>query len=122
MKPLFDNQSPIYIQIMNVIQLRIISGEMKAGEKIDSVRDMASGFGVNPNTMQRALSELEREKLVYTERTTGRFVTTDKTLIHGLQDKLIEGELKGFLQKMKEMGYTKEMIIQKITEQREEEA
>lgn len=122
MKPTFDNQSPIYIQIMNDIKLRIISGEIKAGDKMSSVRELAACFGVNPNTMQRALAELERENLMYTERTMGRFVTENTVLIRGLQEELVEEELKNFLQKMKNIGYTREMIVKKIMEQREEEA
>ena len=74
----FDNNKPIYLQLVDIIKLKIISKELKPGSKLSSVRDMAQEFGVNPNTMQRALSELERENLLYSQRTSGRFVTDNE--------------------------------------------
>ena len=77
----FQSNTPIYLQLIDMIKLQIISGQLQPGEKLPSVRDLAMQYGVNPNTMQKALSELEWEKLVYTVRTTGRYVTEDADLI-----------------------------------------
>ena len=76
-----DNNKPVYIQLVEQLKSKIISGEFKAGDKIDSVRSLAEEAQVNPNTMQKALVELENEGLVYTERTNGKFVTQDNKLI-----------------------------------------
>lgn len=122
MKQDFKNNAPIYLQIMDEIKMSIISGERKAGDKIAPVRELAQEFGVNPNTMQRALAELEREKLLYTERTSGRYITTDGRLIMGLRDILAHEELKRFLSYMEQIGYTKTEIIARIEQfQKEEE-
>jgi len=77
----FQSNTPIYLQLVNNFKHRIVSGELTAGSKLESVRDLALYFEVNPNTMQRALTELERDELVFAERTTGRFITKDKELI-----------------------------------------
>lgn len=114
MKPSFDNKSAIYIQIMDEMKMRIVSGILNAGDKVLSVRELAEDFGVNPNTMQRALSELERENLLYTERTSGRFITEDGGLIMELRDVLSSNEINRFLQFMFKIGYHKEDIIEKI--------
>ena len=111
----YDNKIPIYLQIIAQMKIRIASGELSAGEKISSVRELAQYFEVNPNTMQRALAELERENLFYTERTSGRFVTTDEGIIMNLRNTLAEQELKKFMNYMKQIGYTKEEIIKKNT-------
>lgn len=116
MKLKFDNNTPIYMQIMNEIKMRIVSGVMEAGEKMLPVRELAEDFGVNPNTMQRALSELEREKLLYTERTAGRFITGDEGLIMELRDTLSNKEISRFLEFMLKIGYSKNDIIKKIKE------
>ena len=79
-KKLEDNM-PIYVQIMNRVREAIAAGELRPGDRVPSVREMAQQFEVNPNTMQRALNELEREGLLESERTAGRFVTEDKALI-----------------------------------------
>ena len=71
---------PIYLQIIEKIKAKIISGEWRAGDRVPPVRELSLSFGVNPNTMQRSLSELEREGLLYSERTAGRFVTADENL------------------------------------------
>ena len=76
-----DNERPIYLQLMERIQQDIVSGVYKPGEKIPSVRDLALDAAVNPNTMQKALSELERSGLVYSQRTSGRFITEDAGML-----------------------------------------
>ena len=77
----FDSNLPIYIQVMDYIKKEIVSGRLKPGDRVDSVRDLALHFGVNPNTVQRSLSELEREGLLKSERTAGRFISENEELI-----------------------------------------
>lgn len=114
MKKDFDNNLPIYIQIIDEIKIMIASGNLKAGDKLSSVRDMAQEFGVNPNTMQRAFSELERENLVFAERTSGRFITNDGGVIVELRNTLAEKELEKFMEYMKKIGCTEDEVIEKI--------
>ena len=78
---IFDNERPIYIQLVEIIRIEIVSGKFKKGQKIPSVRELALIMKVNPNTMQKALIELENEKLIYTERTNGKYVTDNIKLI-----------------------------------------
>ena len=77
----FDNNTPIYIQLVEQLKIDIISGQLKSGERLPSVRDLALQNKVNPNTMQKALVELEELNLIYTERTNGKYVTEDTKLI-----------------------------------------
>lgn len=106
----FQSNIPIYIQLMDIIKMQIVSGKLKPGDKLSSVRDLAMEYGVNPNTMQKALGELEWEKLVYTVRTTGRYVTEDEELIHGLRKELAEMRISEFFSELKKLGYSKEEI------------
>ncbi|MEW4353695.1 GntR family transcriptional regulator [Streptococcus pneumoniae] len=103
----FDNNFPIYLQIMNRIKLQIISKQLKSGEKLPPVRELAAEAGVNPNTIQRALSDLEKEGFVYSQRTSGRFVTDNHDLILQSRQKLSQEELKNFVSKMEDFGYDK---------------
>lgn len=114
MKWNFDNDRPIYSQIIEHMKLFIISGEIKTGEKLPSVRELASQAGVNPNTMQRALSELENTGLVYSNRTSGRFITEDESIILTLKDEIAQNSIKAFLTNMKIIGYEKEETIELI--------
>lgn len=107
----FNESMPIYLQLMEKIKHDIISGLLEPGAKIDSVRDLAARFGVNPNTMQKALSELEGEELLHAERTAGRFVTTNKLLIESIRYKEAKSITEGFIKQMKSLGYTEEEII-----------
>ncbi len=102
----FNSVTPIYLQIIEHIRLRIAVGEYKAGDKLLSVRELASEAEVNPNTMQKALSELERDGLLYTQRTAGRFITEDKAVISDLRRQLAEKQLDTFLVAMKKLGYS----------------
>ena len=86
----YDTNVPIYLQLIEKIQRMIVTGEWRAGERIPAVRELALAFGVNPNTMQRALAELERDGLLYSERTSGRFVTEDQAHILRLRDSLAQ--------------------------------
>lgn len=100
----FDNERPIYIQLVEIIRINIISGKLKYGERLPSVRELALMMKVNPNTIQKALSELENEKLIYTERTNGKFVTNDIKLIENVKKELAKKEVNNYLNNMKSMG------------------
>ena len=102
----FDNGLPIYLQIVKEMTLRALSGAIKPGEKIPPVRELAAEFGVNPNTMQRALAQLETEGLVRTERTSGRYVTEDTELIEQLRTEAARKLAEEFLVKMRGIGYS----------------
>ena len=105
-----DENLPIYMQIMNRFRQQMASGHLKAGDRIPPVRELAEKFGVNPNTMQRALYELEKEKLLYTERTSGRFVTKDSTMIETLRMQEANLAVTEFWRRMKALGFsTKEV-------------
>lgn len=108
----FSDDRPIYTQLMEQIQLKIICGEYKAGEKLPSVRELAAEAAVNPNTMQKALSELERNNLVYSQRTSGRFITEDIEMINNLRKTLAHDEIQKFLYNMKKIGFTHAEIIE----------
>ena len=106
-----DSDRPIYAQILERIEMQIISGIYKPGSKIPSVRELAAEAGVNPNTMQRALTELERKGLVTTQRTSGRVVTEDMNMIKETRNILAKEQIQDFIQKMKELGFEKEEIL-----------
>ena len=106
----FDNNKPIYLQIMEKIKLQIISHKLEPNQQLPTVRELASEAGVNPNTIQRALSDLVREGFVYTKRTSGRFVTEDLDLILQSRKQLSEEQLQQFVTGMVEFGYEKEEL------------
>lgn len=119
---MFDNKTPIYIQLMDVIKKQILAGQLKPGERLSSVRDIALLQGVNPNTAQKALSQLENEGLIITNRTSGRTVTEDTELIKNLRDGFAKEEVLYFLEKMTSIGYSGSEIlafIEKIQKERE---
>ena len=112
----FDNTKPIYLQIMEKIKLQIVSHELEPNQQLPTVRELASEAGVNPNTIQRALSDLEREGFVYSKRTTGRFVTEDLDLIVQSRKQLSEEQLKNFVTGMLQFGYQKEELPSVLSE------
>ena len=103
----FENNIPIYIQLLEYLKIYLISGVFKAGERLPSVRDLATTFKVNPNTMQKALTELEEMNLIYTERTNGKYVTQDEKLIEKLKDEYAVTLAKSYFQGMKKIGLGK---------------
>ena len=107
----YDTNVPIYLQLIEKIQRMIVTGEWQAGERIPAVRELALAFAVNPNTMQRALAELERDGLLYSERTAGRFVTQDRAHIRRLRDSLAGEVLRDFLSRMEGLGCTRDEIL-----------
>ena len=102
----FDSSRPIYAQLVERLKARILAGTYPPGGHLDSVRDLAAAAGVNPNTMQRALAQLEAEGLIRTERTSGRFVTEDTDLIEQLRASAARNIAADFLEKMRSIGYT----------------
>ena len=112
----FDNSKPIYIQLVEELKLKIISGQLETGSKLDSVRDLAEQAGVNPNTMQRALAELERDQLVYTQRTSGRFVTENMELIKAMRNQYATTKITEVTTALLQLGYTKEELLELIEE------
>ena len=103
----FDNNIPIYIQVLEYMKIYLISGVFKCGEKLPSVREFSITFKVNPNTMQKALAELEDMNLIYTERTNGKYVTNDEKLIEKLKDEYAIALAKSYFQGMKRIGLGK---------------
>ena len=104
----FDSSRPIYAQLVERLKAKILAGTYPPGGHLESVRDLAAAAGVNPNTMQRALAQLETEGLVRTERTSGRFVTEDTELIEQLRAAAAHEIAEEFLKKMNSIGYTPE--------------
>ena len=99
------NDAPVYTQLVDQIARAIILGQFPPGSKLPSVRDFASDAGVNPNTMQKAVAELERSGLIMTQRTSGRTVTEDTELISNTREKLAAGHMRIFIDNMQELGY-----------------
>lgn len=116
----FRSDLPIYSQLVEQIKLGIVSGNLLPGERLMSVRDMATEAGVNPNTMQRALQELERDGMVYSQRTAGRFVTENMQVIERAKKRLAEEQIRSFLEAMKKLGYQWEEILALLKEKEEE--
>ena len=111
-----DNNKPVYIQLVEQLKVKIISGEIELDSKLDSVRSLAADAMVNPNTMQKALAELEREGFVYSKRTSGRFVTDNKELIENERKNLVKANVKKTLDTLINLGYTNEEILNLVEE------
>lgn len=116
MEYIFDNERPIYIQLVEIIRIDIVSGKFKKGQKLPSVRELALTMKVNPNTMQKALAELEDEKLIYTERTNGKYVTEDEKLIEKTKKQLAQEKVNNYLNSMKGIGISYELAIKYLQE------
>ena len=117
----FSNESPIYTQLVWQIKVGIVSGFFPPGERLPSVRDLATEAGVNPNTMQRAMAELERDGLIYSQRTAGRFVTEDKVMIENAKRALAQRHITAFLEAMFRLGYQREEVIELLRQESGEE-
>ena len=116
-----DSDRPIYLQLMERIQHDIISGTYKPGDKLPSVRELAMEASVNPNTMQKALSELERIGLVHSRRTSGRFITEDETMIKQLKTETATEHIREFLKSMEYIGFTRPEILELVQDTMKEE-
>ena len=106
-----DFDRPLFLQIVERIQMDIISGRYAPGQRLPSVRDLAAEAAVNPNTMQRAFMELERIGLVYSVRTNGRYITEDTTMIEELKNSVAKEKINEFLTAMQGLGYKNEEIL-----------
>lgn len=113
----FDDKIPIYLQIMDLIKGDIILRKIKEGDKLPSVRELASELKVNPNTLQRAYQELEREGITYTQRGMGTFVTTDKNVISGMKKEMAKSVIDNFIDGMRKLGFDSDEIIAAVTEE-----
>ncbi|MCI8483638.1 MAG: GntR family transcriptional regulator [Lachnospiraceae bacterium] len=110
-----DSDRPIFLQIIERIQMDIIAGYYQPGDKLPSVRELAQEASVNPNTMQKALSELERTGLVYAQRTSGRFITEDINMIEQLKSQLAKEIVTQFLENMYQLGFQKDEILELLS-------
>lgn len=115
------NDRPIYAQLVETIQMQIVSGSYPPGAKLPTVRELAAEAAVNPNTMQKAFSELERSGLIITQRTNGRNVTEDKELIQGIRSKLASEYQTGFFEKMQKLGFSEKEAIEFLKQSHERE-
>ena len=115
----FRSDRPIYAQIITQIQQRIVTGQLQPGDRLPSVRDLAAEAGVNPNTMQRAMTELERQGLVHSQRTAGRFVTEDGATIRKLREDLARTQVQDFLVAMGQLGFAPQEIADLIQKEGE---
>ena len=107
----FDGSTPIYLQIVNILKGEIAGGAYPPGSRLPSVRDLALEAGVNPNTMQRALAELERQGLVNSQRTAGRFVTEDTAALSALRRSMSDSIISDFFRSMVSLGLSQEEIL-----------
>ena len=107
----FLNSTPIYLQIVEHIKTQIISKKYLPNQKIPSVRELSLAFEVNPNTVQKALSDLEDIGLIYTERTNGKFVTDKEEIINKVKEEAINKITDDFYESMKKMGFNKDDVL-----------
>ena len=116
----FTDDKPIYLQLTEQMCLRIANGTYKPGEKFPSVRDIATEAGVNPNTVQRAFSELERRGIVCAQRTAGRFITEDSDMIYKLREDLAKEHADNYLKKMASLGFSPDEATTFLSKVKEE--
>ena len=111
-----DNNSPLYIQIVEQLKKYIISGKINISERLPSVRELSLQIKVNPNTLQKALMELEELGLIYTERTNGKFVTNDQKLIDKFREEYAKELSIKYILNMESIGFSKKEIVKYINE------
>lgn len=117
----FREDLPIYSQMVEGMTRAIVSGAFAPGDRLPAVRELALDAGVNPNTVQRALSELERSGLVYSQRTAGRFVTEDRNVIARARELMAQGKIDAFLSEMEGLGFTREQVVDLLSAQPKKE-
>ena len=117
----FRGDIPIYTQLTDQLRRRIVSGDLPPGERLPSVRELSAQAGVNPNTVQRAMAEMERLGLVYSQRTAGRFVTEDESVIRKLRTQLAREQIDTFLAGMRQLGYDRAEIAALLEEEGEKQ-
>jgi GntR family transcriptional regulator len=116
----FDENLPIYIQIMDYIKKKVIIGEIKEGDKLPSVRELSSELKVNPNTISRAYQELEREGFTYTQRGMGTFITEDKDILFNLKKTMAKDIVSKFIYQIRELHFSKEEILTLLEDEMKE--
>ena len=112
----FDAERPIYLQLEELLQMDIAGGKLAPGERLKPVRELALFYGVNPNTMQRALTDLEREGYLYTQRTAGRFVTEDEQMVQKLAHDLAFAKIEQMVVAILNLGYSREDLAKMVEE------
>lgn len=113
----FNDKTPIYLQIMDIIKMKIVTGKLKSNDKLPSVREMATNLNVNPNTLQRSYQELERLGIVYTQRGTGTFVGEEKDMVDDLKREMAKEVIDSFILRMKSLGFTANEIIKSVSKE-----
>lgn len=116
MEFIFDNDRPIYLQLVEYLKLYIVSGKLQPGERLLSVRELALQIKVNPNTVQKALAELEAEELIYTERTNGKFVTQNQELINKIKKQLALEKVNKYFSDMNKLGIDNKEAVKYLQE------
>jgi len=111
----FNDKTPIYLQIMDLIKMDIVTGKLKSKDKLPSVREMAGNLNVNPNTLQRSYQELERLKIVYTQRGMGTFVGEEKDMVDNIKKEMAKEVIDSFILRMKSLGFTDNEIIKSVS-------
>ena len=107
----FDDKTPIYLQLVNIFKMSIANGTWPIGGRVDTVRDLAIQYQVNPNTVQRSLSELERENLVFSERTSGRYITKDAGVVREIRTNLAAKKISEYAEQMSLLGFGSDEIL-----------
>ena len=113
----FNDKSPIYLQIMDIIKMDIVIGKLKSNDKLPSVREMATNMNVNPNTLQRSYQELERLGIVYTQRGTGTFVGESENMVDDLKREMAKEVIDSFILRMKNLGFDDSEIIKSVSKE-----
>ncbi|MBU3098233.1 MULTISPECIES: GntR family transcriptional regulator [Clostridium] len=113
----FNDKSPIYLQIMDIIKMDIVIGKLKSNDKLPSVREMATNMNVNPNTLQRSYQELERLGIVYTQRGTGTFVVESENMVDDLKREMAKEVIDSFILRMRNLGFNDNEIIRAVSKE-----
>ena len=113
----FNDKTPIYLQIMDLVKMDIVTGKLKAKDKLPSVREMATNLNVNPNTLQRSYQELERLGIVYTQRGMGTFVGEEENMVDNLKKEMAKEVIDSFILRMKSLGFTDNEIIKSVSKE-----
>ena len=108
----FTDDRPIWQQLTDQLTLSILKGEYPPGGRLPPVRELAAQAGVNPNTMQRALAELETEGLIFAQRTAGRFVTQDTEAVNQSRQRLFQSAVEAFLKNMGSLGCSPQQSLE----------
>lgn len=118
----FLPNQPIYTQLIQRLHQAIAAGEYPPGSRLPTVRELAADAGINPNTVQRAYQELERDGLIFSHRTAGRFVTEDASVVEAARSKLAAQQVTQFLSAMQALGFSQEEAAALLAPQKEEES